>query len=47
MNTLQHADGCPRRRPPVLRLSWQRTPEVCPDYGRSTPADPPTARPAS
>lgn len=48
MNPLQHAERCPRRRPPVLRLSWQRTPEVwCPDYGRSTPADPPTARPAS
>lgn len=47
MNTL-HADGCPRRRPPLLRLSWQRIPEVwCRECGRATPADPPTARPAS
>ena len=30
-----HSTNCPRRRPPLLRLSWRREPELwCPDCGR-------------
>lgn len=33
-----HQDGCSRRRPPLLRLSWSGTPELwCPDCGRCLP----------
>ena len=38
--TLDHAPACQRRRAPMLRLSWERRPELwCPECGRHAPAD--------
>jgi len=37
---LDHAAQCQRRRPPILRLSWDGAPEAwCPECGRRAPAD--------
>lgn len=41
--SIPHAPRCQRRRAPLLRLSWRRTPEVwCPDCGRAARLDAPT-----
>ena len=37
---IEHAPRCQRRRPPMLRLSWERRPELwCPECGRHAPAN--------
>lgn len=42
---IEHAKRCRRTRPPFLRASWDRSPELwCPECGRTSPA--PDSRPA-
>lgn len=53
---IDHPKRCQRRRPPILRAAWDRTPELwCPECGRTSPAPqdgppdrraPPAAQPA-
>ena len=36
---IEHASRCARRRPPILRASWNRSAELwCPECGRTCPA---------
>lgn len=38
-DSIEHARRCPRRRPPILRATWNQAAEYwCPECGRTRPA---------